>query len=249
MPRRTVVSARAFFEEGFLRRLEPDGWRPLAADVGRVQPLIALSKPLAGDFTAVAELRAMARGDARSFPVDLFALDVGVAYEPLRRLWPLLGTDFFGALVSDDAAQLLGVPRAKPQIIDFPEQADPVIEELASLVPPATDLLAKRLMSIDALLIGLRLDPLKNAALLAATGRFDDAAKALSRFVPIPNPFPERRVEEQHTINQLKGWIETRNESSLSPAPMFHPPAIPPTPPLRRRIPVIMGYIWRRYLR
>jgi hypothetical protein len=251
MGRRADLSARALFGEGLLRHLRPDGWEPLDVGVGRAGPLVALSKPLSPDFAAVAELEALARGDGGRIPVDIFRLNVGVSYEPLRCLWPLLGQDFAGALVSEDASRLLGVPRPRPEIVDSPDQARRVIDELALLVPPAAALIAERFTNIGALLTELRLNALKKAALLAATGEFDAAAKTLSGFVPVPGVPSQLRIEEQNTIDQLNAWIEMRDPSNLAAAPVFRPPVIPPTPPLRRRIPVVLraAWHWRRYRR
>jgi hypothetical protein len=187
----------------------------------------------------------MARGDGGSFPVDVFRLEVGIAYEPLRCLWPLLGQDFSGALVREDAAQLLGILRPSLEIIDSPAEAGSVIDQLAALVPPAAALVAERFTSIGSLLTRLRLDAVKRSALLAATGQFEAAAMALSTFVPTPGGSPQQLVEQQHTIDQLKAWIETRDRSNLATFPIFRRPPVPWTPPLRWRIPVVMRAIWR----
>ncbi len=241
--------ARVVFSDGLLRHLAPEGWKLLDAGVVPPGALVALSKPLDREFAAVAELQAVARGAGGSFPVDLFSLTAGIAYEPLRRLWPVLGTYFAGALVRADAAQLLGAPRAAVQTIDESDDAEPIIAELAALIPPATAALGRRLLSVDALLTGVRLDRLKQAALLAVIGQFDAAAEALTRFVPIPSASPAARIRERHTIEQLEAWIDTRDPSKLAQAPVFEPPVPPSEPPLHRRIPVVTRALWRHYRR
>lgn len=249
MPNRASESARAVFSDGLEHRLAPQGWELPEAPASRFSPLVRLTKPVDGQFTAVVELRGLVRGTGGSFPVDLRPLSAGIAYEPLRELWPVLGVSFAGALVSDDAAELLGTPRPAVQTIDRQDEAGPVIVELAALVPFAASKTARRFASIDALLTGVRLELLKKAALLAAIEQFEAAAEALARFVPIPGASPEAHISERHTIEQLEAWIQTRDSSKLAQAPVFEAPAIPPDPPLGQQILIGARYLWQRYRR
>ncbi len=178
---------------------------------------------------------------ARSEPssgLERSGLNVGVAYEPLRRLWPYLGREFAGELAGESpwAASQDG----RVRIIDRPDQARPVVAELAALIPSAASRVEERLTSIEALLDAVRPQRLHEAALLASTGRFDEAGEALAQFVPVPGGPSRRRIEERHTIEQLRRWIQTRDPSTLAPAPDLPPPADPPDPRLRDRLPVVI---------
>lgn len=204
----------------------PDGWQLVSA--GRAaRALVTLTRPIEGDFTAVTELHGMARGYLEDFPVDVLGLDVGVAYEPLRRRWPLLGAGFSGALVSEGADDLVGRPRDWPAILDHEERTPQLMGELAPLVSPALGAFAGAFMTVDALLEDVAADALQTAALLAAIGQFPAAAEALARLDPDTSPIVWRREERALTEQQLQRWIDAQDDLSLTPVPSVEPPVAP----------------------
>jgi hypothetical protein len=70
-------------------RLAPAGWSAVDAEAGSSSVLAAFIRPLGGDFAATAEVWCASSVPDRP-PVLVTNAFVGVSYEPLRRLWPLL---------------------------------------------------------------------------------------------------------------------------------------------------------------
>jgi hypothetical protein len=77
-------------------RLGPAGWRQLDERAAGPFALAAFVRPVDGEFAATAEV-GVAGSVADSPPVEIRGVMLGVSYEPLRRLWPLL--DMFGVAV------------------------------------------------------------------------------------------------------------------------------------------------------
>ncbi len=169
-------------------RLGPAGWRQLDERAAGPFALAAFVRPVDGEFAATAEV-GVAGSVADSPPVEIRGVMLGVSYEPLRRLWPLL--DMFGVAViaeepEDDDELGLEVGGA----VEVPR----VAETLATLILDRAVPLAEEYASIETLLDASRdledpeWTPIRLPALLAAAGRFDEARDALARWRPAPRP-------------------------------------------------------------
>src|SRR2546426_8822006 len=81
---------RGVLREELAARLAQHGWLPAGAPGVPELPLAAFTRQLDDEFVATAEIDMAGTWPDRP-PVILTGLTVGVAYEPLRRLSPLLG--------------------------------------------------------------------------------------------------------------------------------------------------------------
>jgi hypothetical protein len=206
---------RAALRRGLAARLEGSAWS--AVQDGREGPFVLaqLVRPLADGFAATAEVLLSSVSPDRP-PVLVNDVSLGLAYEPLRRLWPLLGDRFQLALVAtsareadDDESALfeLGATREVPH----------AVEALASVILDRAVPYAQRYASFDALLAAFADgDDIRRPALLAAAGRFDEAAAALARYEP-PRESGAFARQERRTAYQLRRWVSSRGDPSLLP--------------------------------
>ncbi len=214
-------------------RLTPAGWSPV--DLG-ADPLFCLATficPMGDDFAATAEVVCGSSTAVRVGPVL-----VGVSYDPLRRLWPLLGERFRFAVLHEDARGA-GVEetdeedderRPRPRWGGRPEtrrlevakrgQAAAAADEVAGLILDHGLVFAQPLASIDALVSELADDEEPDfvdgrvPALLAAAGRFDEARDALTRY----RQCCERGSGEWEFARQLERWIDSDGNPALVPS-------------------------------
>jgi hypothetical protein len=105
-------------------------------------------------------------------PVPVTHVRVGVAYAPLRRLWPLL--DRFDLEVLDEDVW----PEEERLELATAEDAERAARRLAALIGERAVAFAERHASLEALTA--QAAPLTRAALLAAAGRFGAARDALA---------------------------------------------------------------------
>jgi hypothetical protein len=228
-----AVELREGLRHGLVEVLARSGWSAVGA--GRVSPfvLVQLERPLVDGFAATAEVM-LSSVTPDGPPVRITDVDGGVAYEPLRRWWPLLGDRFEGSLLAtslarpdsaeaeddeeaaagDDVGPLFEVT-ARPEVPD-------VVEALASMVAQRAVPFAERYASVEELLAALRdgddegrVD-IRVPALLAAAGRFDEAAAALARYEP-PAEAGGFARRERRTAYQLRRWVAGRGDQSLLP--------------------------------
>ncbi|MBE2320766.1 hypothetical protein DVA67_032705 [Solirubrobacter sp. CPCC 204708] len=199
---RKADELRAALRQGLTERLAGAGWREVTWTGGL--SVAGFVRPLEGGMAVTAEVTEPV-SIPDSLPVAISGIRFGVTYEPLRRWWPLLGERFALALVetSDD------------QVEDFleistPDDVPAAVEQLATLIEGA-----EPSMSLDALLEVV--SGLQRPALLAAAGRFDEAAVALARYEPVPGTGSFAR-EEQRTAFQLRRWIDSRGDDALLPS-------------------------------
>jgi hypothetical protein len=197
--------------EAFLAELAPPGWELVDADATPSPISVALSLPVGPEFSAIAELVGMETGSKDAFPIDLLGLNVGVGYEPLRRLSPLVGGSFSLAHVREDADELAGSPQSWPVTVDDSEQAASVGRELARLVSATALPFAEKYSTVDSLLDDQGGDVLTTAALLVAAGRFDEAASVLAAFEARDETRRGRQQRERATY-QLRRLIENRGD-------------------------------------
>lgn len=145
---------------------------------------------------------------------------LGVAYEPLRRLWPLLGDYVRIAALTD-------LPESACRM-EVHTQGDvaPVAKQLAGFALERAVAFAERYTSVDALLEAHRDDESEGPnqvvpALLAAARRFEEARSALARYRPdvdVDVDMPEAKRRERRFVYQLTRWIDSGGDRALLPS-------------------------------
>lgn len=227
MPDGSAADVRELLRATFAARVEPAGWRMLVGE-DEYLSLATFLYPTGSDFAATAEV-----SRATSFPdkppVLVTDVSIGVAFEPLRRLWPLLG-DFRVAVVTehvwppekDEEAGDEG-DRVPPFEVRSAADAERAADELAPLILERAPAFAQRYASLDVLLQesggAARYRNIRHAALLAAADRLEEARASLELLRPPPDPQLSRR--QRRTARQLRRWIDGGGNPAL----------IPPSPP------------------
>ena len=217
-----AVELRGALGRGLVERLAEAGWREVDPSNGTFS-LVGLIRPLAGGFAATAEVT-VGSTIPDDPPVRVAGVRVGVAYEPLRRWWPLLGDQFELSLLAVSAGRLDGTDDVDSEVLlEFSalREVAAAVEVLASSIVSHAVPYAERYASDEALLAavspvsGARTD-LRLPALLAALGRFDEAAVALARYQP-PDESRSSSRRQRRTAYQLRRWVDGRGDESLLP--------------------------------
>ena len=150
-------------------------------------------RPLHDDMAATASVgRAGSIPDR--LPVWVTHVHVGASYEPLRRLWTLLGDDYRLALIHervfpDDSVEPEGDEGRRLKVSSDAE-AEAAVDKIAGLVLREAIPFAERYRGVEALLDEFGFDEQKGVvdqravAVLAAAGRFEEASAALARYRP-----------------------------------------------------------------
>lgn len=201
--------------------LAPAGWSPIDGEGDYSMTLAAFMRPLSDEFAATVQyLRALSTPDRP--PVRITQPMFGVAYEPLRRLWPLLEDHVRIAALTENVGEL--PERARVCRMEVETQADvaPVANQLAGLALERAVAFAERYTSVDALLEAHRDDESERhnevvPALLAAAGRFEEARSALARCRCEVNT-PEQNRRERRFVYQLTRWIDSGGDPALLPS-------------------------------
>jgi hypothetical protein len=151
---------------------------------------------------------------------------VGVSYEPLRKLSPLLDLYEVSVLhenvwpeVSDDEDD--GENSDDPLEVKTAEGADHAAERLARLIIERALPFAEQHVSLEALLEGFSDGDedgphLSYTALLASAGRFNEARESLGRLGVSERS--ELTRSTRRATRQLKRWVDSGGDSSLIPA-------------------------------
>jgi hypothetical protein len=218
-------------------RLAPTGWMP---DDGQATGpdsscVGAFRLHIADCFAATASFsRAQSMSDRP--PLWVTGARVGVSYEPLQRLWPLLVDRVPACELETGVEELLVPPReVEIQVLrsaDVAAAADelsgPVLEHAVSY--------AQRYASVDALIAAHTEDDDEDEdgeevwgvsrvvpALLAAARRFDEARDALARYVT-------HGRDDERFVRQLTRWLDADGRLALPP------PSLPPELPRRKTL-------------
>jgi hypothetical protein len=197
--------------------------------------LVRLVRPLADGFEATAKVDLVSKLPDGP-PVLVSDVDVGVAYERLRRLWALLGDRFELSLLATSTRWPDAADAADDEDDEEGDRVDEGalfevasagevpggVETLAGLILDRAVAYAEKYASFEALFGALEDDQDPNwvdirvPALLAAAGRFDEAAAALGRYEPPEeSDFFSRR--ERRTAYQLRRWVTSGGDESLLP--------------------------------
>lgn len=247
---------RQLLRAALAARLEPEGWRELADGNSQFR-LTVFGRPVNDEFMVTVQINRASSWPDRP-PLLVTDLMAGVSYEPLRRLYPLLGDFQYAVLYggfgpdeddeddddeewdeNDDDDE-----HWEPDRFEVRNEADvpSVAEQLAELVKERAEALGDEIVSVDALLERLG-DPtneyldVRCAAVLAAAARYDEASQVLDRLRPSPDEFT--RHTKDRTARQLRRWIDSRGDPALIPSA---PPPDPHRPVGRGSI----GDIWRQ---
>ena len=170
-------TARAVLRDAFGARLAADDWLPIDPAACPTRCFVGLFRPVGPDVAAVVEVKCMARGRKETFPVDISPIEVGVAYEPLRRRWPLLRLPSVASVSWQ--VDHIGTESEWPVILDHANQVPGAVDALVRMVGPAASEIAGIYPDVKALLEGAH-DDLEEVALLAAAEQFDRAAEVLA---------------------------------------------------------------------
>jgi hypothetical protein len=219
MPRVTgrgdAAGLRQQLRDELAAQLAPAGWCPVSNNDDYSMTLAAFVRPLSDDFAATAEFtRALSTPDRP--PVRITQPLLGVAYEPLRRLWPLLGDHMQIAALADLPESACGME------VHTQDEVAPVAKQLAGLALERAVAFAERYTSVDALLEAHRDDEDEGPnqlvpALLAAAGRFEEARNALAHYRPDVD-VPEAKRRERRFVYQLTRWIDSGGDPALLPS-------------------------------
>jgi hypothetical protein len=204
--------------------LAPAGWMSASPLPGR--SFAGFVRPLSDGMAATASV-GIAGSVPDRLPVRVTHLLVGVGYEPLRRLWPLLGAVYHLALLHEEVP--LPFPDGDPndedtwslQVSDAGD-ADAVAETIAALVLRESPAFVAQYASVDLLLeeFGYRLDGAvqdRVVALLAAAGRLDEAREALARYRPPSGSRPGNR-EARQFVHRVGRYIDSGGDPAIVPS-------------------------------
>lgn len=190
-------------------RLEPEGW---TAVEDRLM-LAAFRRPLEHGIEATATVGPRAHSLREPAYLTVAQLHFGVAFEPLRRLAPLLGGEFERPVAARPAdGQLLPEGSHELELRSVEEVRD-LAERIGGLVLRRGARFASAFRTVDDLLAASG-DVLHRVALLAAAGRWDEAAGELEAWAPGPDTDHLDRV----LARRLRRYVESRGDASLIPA-------------------------------
>jgi hypothetical protein len=218
---------RAVLRHELCARLEPAGWTCLQEDRGAFD-LAAFVRPLdGGEFAATASVGRASRVPDRP-PVLVTNVEVGVAYEPLGRLWPLLGESFRGPLIAERLREDEEGGQLDPLRVETNAQALDVAVELAGLFLERAVAFATPLSHLDVLLAALQDEgsdsvDFRVPALLAAARRFEEARSALARFAAELDDAQDTQDaqdarDSRRLVRQLGRWIDSGGDPGLIPS-------------------------------
>ncbi|MDQ6841030.1 MAG: hypothetical protein M3025_01230, partial [Actinomycetota bacterium] len=216
-------------------RLAAEGWEAVGPDPAPGSMRVCIGRPLGNGFVATIGVSSDFLSGSGGLAVLRPSVRVGIGYEPLIALMPLLG---------EGRASVLEEEVGLPADLDASEKGDrrigaglpwvstaadvPVAAEaIARLAPGRALAFAESLASVDMVLeaLGARRDrSLAVAEMLAAAGRFDEATEVLAGCrAPQVDALPalERIVGRSYrrSVYQLRRWIDGRGDLALLPPP------------------------------
>lgn len=190
--------------------LAAEGWKPAEPPARLADLAVGFVRPF-GDGMVVTSQAGWSA--SRKPPLRVQNLTVGVTYEPLRQMWPLLGGYFWLALdeepieIGDDPGMLT---------VTEPGQVASTVNHIVWLIAKRSPKMVAKFPTFESLLRSFVKEddwPLAVAALLAAAHRFEEAQTALSRISWDNNSDPrDRRAAEQP-----RRWIHSGGDPALIP--------------------------------
>lgn len=228
-------------------RLGSSGWEPI--DDGHDWSVAVFMRPVGEGL--VASFDVMTSGNPGASPVRVLEVTAGVGYEPLRRLWPLLGRYRVAVLTEPVWPELIPDDEDEHEVAEEAHEGrelhtvddvERLADELARVAAPRVIAFAERYASLEGLLAEVggaeRYQDIRHAALLAAAGRFDEARESLSLLRPAPTEHGWMRGRDR-AARQLQRFIESGGDRSLVPRE-------PPPPPYAPLPKVPFAEVWRQ---
>lgn len=215
-----AVRLRQQLRDELAARLAPAGWSPTDGEGDYSMVLAGFVRPLGDEFAATAEFtRALATPDRP--PVRITQPMFGVAYEPLRRLWPLLEDRVRIATLTESVGDMPERARVCRMEVHAQAEVAAVATQLAGLALERAVAFAERYRSVDAILEAHRDDKSEEVnmvvpALLAAAGRFEEAGSALASYRR-QRGTPEESRRQRRFVYQLTRWIDSGGDTTLLP--------------------------------
>jgi hypothetical protein len=205
---------RSLLRQRLADALAPAGWLPATPARESTHMLAEFVRPVHGEIAATASvIRASSIPDR--LPVRIAHVFAGVCYEPLRRLWPLLGDRYALALLHDDVwADELDVWNAA--------DADRAVDTLAGVILGEAASFAESYGSLEQLLAEFGHGEEHSGvdqhavALLAAAGRFDEARTGLGRYKAETGD-RRRDRETLRFVHQIERYIDSGGDRSIVP--------------------------------
>jgi hypothetical protein len=237
-----IKELRRLLRVELIARFAHAGWQPDGdPDGAHTAVIVAFRRQLTDDFSATAKFARSSVGWPDRPPLVVDCVEVGVSYEPLRRLWPAWA-DFGGFdELAEDVGELMDPPRELKAALSRAADVSRVADELSRPVLDHALTFAARHANIDELFEAHRAwnlqqydtgDPGEKAvweasafeheclaipAWLAATGRLDESRQALADYLRTERPYA-RSKEYARYAQRLIQWLDAQEQ----------PPAAPP---------------------
>ena len=213
---------RKLLVAAFRARLEPLGWELLRTDDGFFG-LAAFLYPLGEPWAATCEV-GQASSHPDRVPVLVTSARVGVSYEPLRRLSPLL--DLYDVSVLSEqvwpekGSDLAGAS-TEPLEVKTGWDVDRVADRLTGLIVDRAASFGKEHADLDGLLAAVSdgagtYADLAVGALQAAAGRSAEAQRSLAQLTDSEIRGVARKT--RRAARQLNRWMDSGGDPSLIPA-------------------------------
>jgi len=217
---------RALLRRRLAVALAPAGWVPATPTRELSFVLAEFVRPFGSEMAAIASVNRASSIPDR-LPVQISDVHVGVCYEPLRRLWPLLGEQHRLALlrepVSLDGREGEGIDEERRGLkVSSVSDAEAAVKTIASVVLSAAVQFAEPYDSVQRLLEEVGYEKTgwidqQAVALLAAAGRFEEARAALARYRPLTG-YREGDREANQFLHQVGRCIDSHGDSSIVPS-------------------------------
>ena len=221
--RRDASEVRRLLTVALCARLQPAGWELLESDDGFFR-LAAFRHALDEQWAATCELGRASSGIGHWPPVVVTNVMVGISYEPLRRLSPLLDlyeVGVFHERVWPEPDHEADTKVADGLTISTDQDIERATERLAAVIMARAIPFAEQHADLEALLarfsqIETDHARLTCAALEASAGRFDEARRTLKRLTGSELSGRGRKV--RRAARQLDRWISSGGSPSLIPS-------------------------------
>lgn len=212
---------RELLRDELAARLDPAGWHRVDGLGDDSMKLACFTCPLGDEFAATVEYwRVMSVPDR--LPVRVSQAMIGVSFEPLRRLWPLLEDQPRVTTVYQGIEEMPERVRCARIEVHTHDEIAPVADQLAGIALEHAVAFAEPHASVDAILGALgygEAGPVNMVvpALLAAAGRVEQAREALARYGGEMD-LPEQKRRERRFVYQLTRWLDSGRDPSLLPS-------------------------------
>lgn len=204
----TATAIRAQLCNELTMRLGDAGWHVVHLPSEPTLRMAAYIRPLDDEFAATVEIFCSAKVPD-ILPIRLPPPRIGVSYEPIRRLGPLLDGRDWTAILYRDPNESVDQDRECSLALAKIGEISVTVAALASTIERDAVPFAERYSSVDALLTAHGWGQCRNVprvvpTLLTAANRFDEARTALDLYRQKLNP----SVRDQQLAYQLTRWLE-----------------------------------------